>query len=181
DTLPIKYLGLPLIATRLSKQDCAPLTEKILVIANSWVSTSLSYTGRLQLIKSTLSSMQVYWCSTFLLPISVIKECERILKRFLWGGSSNSIKQSLVKWDKVCTPFPEGGLGIKSMKIWNKALLLKQVWNLLTDHSLWVQWCKKHLIRKHSFWTLPSRGCYSWSRRQILNLRSTARNHLLYV
>ncbi|GAV71321.1 hypothetical protein CFOL_v3_14815 [Cephalotus follicularis] len=139
DTLPIKYLGHPLIAKRLSKQDCAPLTEKILARANSWISKSLSYAGRLQLIKSTLSSMQVFWCNTFMLPVSVIKECERTLRRFLWGGSGSSVKQSLVKWDKVCTPCQEGGLGIKNMKIWNKALLLKQVWNLLTDQSLWVQ------------------------------------------
>ncbi|GAV79285.1 hypothetical protein CFOL_v3_22750, partial [Cephalotus follicularis] len=128
DILPIKYLGLSLIATRMSKQDCASSTEKILARANSWVSKSLSYAGWLQLIKSTLSSMQVYWCSTFLLPISLIKECERIVKRFLWTGSNNSVKQSLVKWAKVCTPYQEGGLGIKSMKIWNKALLLKKVW-----------------------------------------------------
>ncbi|GAV61666.1 hypothetical protein CFOL_v3_05193 [Cephalotus follicularis] len=92
ETLPIKYMGLPLITKRLSKQDCAPLIERILARANSWVSKSFSYAGRLQLIKSTLASMQVLWCSSFMLSTSVIKECERTLRRFLWGGSGNVVK-----------------------------------------------------------------------------------------
>ncbi|GAV87496.1 hypothetical protein CFOL_v3_30922, partial [Cephalotus follicularis] len=135
-TLPVKYLGLPLLSTRLTKQDCAPLLERILARANSWVSKSLSYAGRLQLIQSTLASMQVFWASIFLLPVDIIKGCERTLRRFLWGGSGNSHKHSLVKWSKVCLPRQEGGLGIKSLKSWNQAMLLKQIWNLLNDHSL---------------------------------------------
>ncbi|GAV92141.1 hypothetical protein CFOL_v3_35522 [Cephalotus follicularis] len=114
--------------------------------------------------------MKVYWSSIFLLPSEVIKECERMMRRFMWGGNGNSFKQSLVKWSKVCLPWQGGGLGIKPMKAWNQALLLKQIWNLLTDHSLWVQWCKLKLIRKHSFWKTPSTGPLSWSWRQILLL-----------
>ncbi|GAV92363.1 zf-RVT domain-containing protein, partial [Cephalotus follicularis] len=154
-TLPIKYLGLPLITSRLTKQDCAPLMEKIMARANSWVSKSLSYAGRLQLIQSTLASMQVFWASTFLLPVAIIKDCERTLRRFLWGGSGNSHKHSLVKRSKVCLPRQEGGLGIKSLKSWNQA--------------------------KHSFWTLSSYGSLSWSWKQILLLRNTALNHQRYV
>ncbi|GAV81788.1 hypothetical protein CFOL_v3_25241, partial [Cephalotus follicularis] len=81
----------------------------------------------------------------------------------------------------VCLPWKEGGLGIKSMKTWNQALLLKQIWNLLTDHSLWVQWCKLNLIRKLSFWNTPATGSSSWAWRQILLLRNKASRHLIYV
>ncbi|GAV64875.1 hypothetical protein CFOL_v3_08390, partial [Cephalotus follicularis] len=146
-----KYLGLPLISSRLTKQHCAPLIEKIQARVNRWATKTQSYAGRLQLIKSTPASLQVFWSSTFLLPSAVTKECEKLMRRFLWGGKGNSFKLSLVKWSKVCLPWQEGGLGIKPMKSWNQALLLKQIWNLLNDHSLWVQWCKLNLIRKHSF------------------------------
>ncbi|GAV87873.1 zf-RVT domain-containing protein [Cephalotus follicularis] len=67
------------------------------------------------------------------------------------------------------------------MKAWNRALLLKLIWNLLTEHSLWVQWCKQHLIRKHSFWNLPTTGSISWAWRQILHLRNIALCHLVYI
>ncbi|GAV93079.1 hypothetical protein CFOL_v3_36457, partial [Cephalotus follicularis] len=179
--LPVKYLGLPLITSRLTKRDCIPLIEKILTRVNSWTTKILSYAGRLQLIKSTLASMQIFWCSTFLLPAEVIKECERILRKFLWASSGNSGKRGLVKWTTVCLPRPEGGLGIKSLKTWNQILLLKQIWNILNDHSLWVQWCKLNLIRKHSFWTLSTTGSMSWSWRQILHLRNKALTQLVYV
>ncbi|GAV76599.1 hypothetical protein CFOL_v3_20072 [Cephalotus follicularis] len=125
--------------------------------------------------------MQVFWCSTFLLSAAVIKDCERTLRRFLWVGNGTSQKHSLVKWSNVCLPRQEGGLGIKSLKFCNQALLLKHIWNLLNDQSLWVQWCKLNLIRKHSFWILPSSGSLSWSWRQILLLRNSALNYLVYV
>ncbi|GAV59835.1 hypothetical protein CFOL_v3_03366, partial [Cephalotus follicularis] len=120
-----KYLSLPLIISRLTKQHCAPLIEKIQARVNSWATKTLSYTGRLQLIKSTLASLQVFWSSTLLLSSAITKECEKLMRRFLWGGKGNSLKQSLVKWSKVCLPWQEDGLGIKPMKSWNQALLLK--------------------------------------------------------
>ncbi|GAV90977.1 hypothetical protein CFOL_v3_34377 [Cephalotus follicularis] len=156
------------------------MIDKMMARANSWVSNLLSYVGRLQMIKSTLASMKIFWSSSFLLPAKVMTECERILRRFLWGGNGSVFKQSLVKWANVCLPWQEGGLGIKRMKTWNQALLLHQIWNLLNGHSLWAHWCKLNLIRKHSFWSVPSSGSHSWSWRQILHLRSIALRHLVY-
>ncbi|GAV87790.1 LOW QUALITY PROTEIN: zf-RVT domain-containing protein, partial [Cephalotus follicularis] len=121
-TLPMTYLGVPMITKRLSKADCNPLVERITARANSWVSKALSFAGRLQLVKATLASMQTFWCSTFLLPM-IVQDCERILRRFLWGGNG----RGKLKWSEVCKPFEEGGLGIHYLKTWNKALLLKQV------------------------------------------------------
>ncbi|GAV74021.1 hypothetical protein CFOL_v3_17504, partial [Cephalotus follicularis] len=127
--------------------------------ANSWVSKALSFVGRLQLVKATLASMQTFWCSTFLLPMTIVQECERILKRFLWGGNG----RGKVKWAEVCKPLKEGGLGINDLKTWNKALLLKQVWDVLTGKSIWVKWCHAYLLHGSNFWTVAIRGLLSWS------------------
>lgn len=51
-TLPVKYLGLPLISTKLSIADCMPLIEKVKQKLNSWTSKMLSDSGRVQLVKS---------------------------------------------------------------------------------------------------------------------------------
>ena len=59
-SFPMKYLGVPLISTRLSHCDCQPLLEKIMARIQSWTSRSLSYAGRLQLIASVLYSIQMY-------------------------------------------------------------------------------------------------------------------------
>ncbi|GAV62215.1 LOW QUALITY PROTEIN: zf-RVT domain-containing protein, partial [Cephalotus follicularis] len=156
-TLPVTYLGLPLITKRLSKTNCAPLVERLTARASSWIST-LSFAGRLQLVKATLVSMQVYWCSAFLLPSSIAKECDRILRKFLWGGQG----RGKVKWTEVCKPMAEGRLGIKDLKTWNRALFLKQIWDIVINQSL------------------PTIGLHYWSWRQILLLRPVAKEHLIY-
>ncbi|GAV92484.1 LOW QUALITY PROTEIN: zf-RVT domain-containing protein, partial [Cephalotus follicularis] len=152
-TLPVTYLGLPLITKKLTKADCSPLVERIVARTNSWVSKALSFAGRLQLVKATLTNMQTYWCSTFLLPMSIIKACEKALRSFLWGHHG----RGKVSWREVCKPLDEGGLGIKDLKLWNKSLLLKQIWQVLVDQ-----------------------GLLSWSWRQTLLLRPLARAHLIY-
>ncbi|XP_022772119.1 uncharacterized protein LOC111314763 [Durio zibethinus] len=48
-TLPVRYLGVPLVSRRLTEKDCAPLVDKITARINSWATRHLSYAGRLQL------------------------------------------------------------------------------------------------------------------------------------
>ena len=54
---PVTYLGVPLLTKRLTKSDCVLLLDKITARIKLWTTASLSYAGRLQLIKSTLFSM----------------------------------------------------------------------------------------------------------------------------
>ncbi|KAB1204039.1 LINE-1 retrotransposable element ORF2 protein [Morella rubra] len=67
-TLSVRYLGVPLISSRLEKSDCQTLCNRILARIKSWVNNYLSYAGRLQLIKSVLIAIQAYWSSLFMLP-----------------------------------------------------------------------------------------------------------------
>ena len=60
---PMKYLGVPLLSTRLSHNDCQPLIDKIMVRIQAWTSRSLSFAGRLQMLSSVLYNIQMYWCS----------------------------------------------------------------------------------------------------------------------
>ena len=55
-TLPVRYLGLPLTTKALTKPDY-PLIDKIRNMMLSWTNKSLSFEGRLQLIKSVISSI----------------------------------------------------------------------------------------------------------------------------
>ncbi|GJZ70565.1 RNA-directed DNA polymerase, eukaryota, reverse transcriptase zinc-binding domain protein [Tanacetum coccineum] len=45
--LPVKYLGLPLLAKRLSIMDCKILTEKVEERINCWRNKLLSYAGKI--------------------------------------------------------------------------------------------------------------------------------------
>jgi hypothetical protein len=71
-TLPVRYLGVPLITKSLTAADCEMLVSKITACIDSWLVRNLSFAGRLQLISSVFYSLQVYWSCIFILPKKVI-------------------------------------------------------------------------------------------------------------
>lgn len=85
ESLPVKYLGVPLISTRLSYADCVPLIEKVKQWLLGWQNKLLSFAGRLQLALSVLFSMQVFWALVFIIPISVSKDIEKLIRDFTGG------------------------------------------------------------------------------------------------
>ena len=40
-----------------------------------------------------------------------------------------------VSWEKVCLPTREGGRGLKMIVDWNKAAVMKLIWNLFTQNG----------------------------------------------
>ncbi|KAG8371706.1 hypothetical protein BUALT_Bualt13G0116100 [Buddleja alternifolia] len=137
-TLPVRYLGVPLITSKLSISNCQPLIRKVETRIGSWTNRSLSYAGRVQLIKSVLSSMHIYWAGVFILPKGVLRALEKIIRKFLWYGNHDS-GYAKVLWSEVCLLEREGGLGIQSLHTGNIALMMRQLWalsNKLSSHGV---------------------------------------------
>ncbi|GKD45454.1 hypothetical protein Tco_1270099, partial [Tanacetum coccineum] len=59
--LPVKYLGVPLISSRLLNKDCKVLVEKAKNRIEDWKNKSLSFAGRLKLCKSRSSKTSCTW------------------------------------------------------------------------------------------------------------------------
>ena len=175
--LPVRYLGVPLISSRLKGSDCRALVDRIIARAKSWTCRALSYAGRLQLVKIILFAIQVYRSSIFILPKAVIKQIEQTLRAFLWKGSDLSTRGAKVAWEYVCLPKKEGGLGLRGLEEWNRAAMLKHLWHICTDkeQSVWSSWIRTHLIRAKNFWELKIPGECTWAWRKILKLRPLAR------
>ncbi|KAL0294405.1 UNVERIFIED_CONTAM: hypothetical protein Sangu_3219200 [Sesamum angustifolium] len=113
-SLPVKYLGIPLTSSRLTIADCRPLIDKVDARLAGWNNQILSYAGRLQLIKSVLTTLHTYWASAFILPKGVLKTLEKKMRQFLWQGSAGS-RNAKVAWAWITKPKEEGGLGIRSL------------------------------------------------------------------
>jgi hypothetical protein len=75
--------------------------------------------------------------SLFPIPTSVGARIEKLQRDFLWGGIGDEFKYHLVKWSKVCTPVLEGGLGIRNLVVFNKALLGKWLWRYGIEREAW--------------------------------------------
>ncbi|CAN1331277.1 LINE-1 retrotransposable element ORF2 protein [Linum perenne] len=107
--LPVRYLGVPLISGKLLKADCQVLIDKIVARISSWTARTLSYAGRLQLVKSVLLSISHYWMNIFLLPGMVIKDIEKVCSRFLWNVDGVARKKVKCSWARMAVPFEQGG------------------------------------------------------------------------
>ncbi|KAL0293105.1 UNVERIFIED_CONTAM: hypothetical protein Sradi_6957100 [Sesamum radiatum] len=170
-TFPVCYLGVPLITSKLSLADCAPLILKIEARIAGWNQLKLTYAGRTQLIKSVLSSIHQYWCSVFILPKGVIKTIEAKLRNFLWKGGSERGGYK-VSWEQVCKPTSHGGLGIRNIQMMNNALMGKYLWQVLTKKrdSIWVYWILKYKLKDGTLWAANDKDG-SWTWKKLLKLR----------
>ncbi|GJY24734.1 RNA-directed DNA polymerase, eukaryota, reverse transcriptase zinc-binding domain protein [Tanacetum coccineum] len=179
--LPMKYLGVPLIAKKLGINDCKSLVNKVSEKINCWKNKVLSYAGRIQLIASVLSSMQIYWASVYMLPSSTINEIEKLLKGFLWCQGPLTSGKAKVAWKQVCLPKEQGGLGIKSLKKWNEVLLIKQLWKIIEGkESLWVKWVNVVKLKGSSIWDIEAKYNDSCGWKKLLELRNRIKAHVFY-
>ncbi|GJY24288.1 hypothetical protein Tco_0397946 [Tanacetum coccineum] len=151
-TLPMKYLGVPLITKNIGIFECNQLVERVKQKVNDWKNKALSYAGILQLIAFVLASMHIYCTYVFLIPKTIVKDIEKALKGFLWCHGDLKKRASKVVWKVICALKSQGGLGIKRLRPWNKALLCKHLWNVIVNkESLWTILNLRDMI-KTSVW-----------------------------
>jgi hypothetical protein len=127
-SLPLKYLGMPLGAHHKAMSIWDDIVVKRERRLTNWQKLYLSKGARVTLIKSTLSNLPTYFLYIFLIPIHVANRIEKLQRDFFWGGIGEKFKYHLVRWDKVCSPISEGGLGFRNLMTFNRALLGKWLW-----------------------------------------------------
>ncbi|XP_022014976.1 uncharacterized protein LOC110914495 [Helianthus annuus] len=177
--LPIKYLGVPLIASRLLRNDCKVLVERVDKRINDWKNRFLSFAGKLQLVVAVLSSIHVYWASVFILPVSIIKQLENKMREFLWGNGSGSKGRAKVAWKEVCLPKMEGGLGIRRISDVNKSLMAYHIYSIISGRkSLWTTWIELYRLRGRSIWDIPVQVNSPWGWKRLMKCKDIFREHL---
>lgn len=175
-SLPVRYLGIPLCTKKLSLLNCEVLLQQIKSRISSWSAKSLSFAGRLLLIKTVISGITTFWCSTFILPQACVKRINSMCGVFLWQGDIEKNHSARVSWEIVTKSKREGGLGIKNLAIWNKACCLKLIWLLFFQAgSVWVAWFVEEVLdgSLNNLWiTFPHRR-FSWQVNKLLKLSTS--------
>ncbi|XP_011079190.1 uncharacterized protein LOC105162767 [Sesamum indicum] len=132
--MPVRYHGIPLVAQQLSVTNYSPLMDQIANCISKWTGKSLSYAGRLELIRSIIQGVECFWLQVFPLPAAVIEKTHWICRNFLWNS-----RRAPVAWEEICHPKEEGGLGIRHIQSWNVALIARVLWNIhRKPDTLWV-------------------------------------------
>ncbi|XP_048502873.1 uncharacterized protein LOC125498665 [Beta vulgaris subsp. vulgaris] len=172
--LPFKYLGVPLASKKLNFSQCKILVDKITKRAQGWIAKNLSYAGRLQLVRSILSSMQNYWAQLFSLPKKLLRAVEAVCRKFLWTGKTMECKKAPVAWNTFYIPRVVGGWNLINMEVWNKAAILKLLWALAFEvDKLWVQWVNEYYMRRSNVYTVVISNSMSRQLKKILASRAT--------
>ena len=92
---PTSYLGLPLGASFKSSRVWDAVEERFGKRLSLWKRHYLSKGGRLTLIKSTLSSLRIYFLSLFVILWKACVRLEKIQRDFLWDGGALEKKTPL--------------------------------------------------------------------------------------
>ncbi|CAH9134267.1 unnamed protein product [Cuscuta epithymum] len=166
---PVRYLGIPLAPLKISVAQFAPLIDTVTDYINAWNTKTLSYAGKLELIRAVMQGVQSFWLGIFPVPRTIIDRIVSLCRIFLWGG-----KYAKVAWDDVCLPKQEGGLGIKNARIWNNALLSRTLWNIhQKQDTLWVRWVHGVYLHGRDVWTFVPHNRDSQLMKRIAMIRDS--------
>ncbi|XP_074315836.1 uncharacterized protein LOC141652088 [Silene latifolia] len=147
-SFPVKYLGIPLLTSRLSQHMFLPLLDKIRSKITSWANNFLSYSGKLQLINSVIFGLHNFWGASIILPKGIVKAVNKLCKDFLWGIKEGDRRLVFKSWDSFCLPRKEGGVNIKEVLSWNKSQMLAWIKKLLLhSDSIWVKWVEAYILK----------------------------------
>lgn len=127
-----KYLGLPTMVGRGKRHAFNSLKDKVWRRLQGWRDKFLSSAGKEILIKAVAQALPTYTMCCFQLPLGLCKDLNSLVSQFWWRSSSYAWKIHWIKWTNLCVPKVLGGLGFKDLVSFNKALLAKQGWNLIS-------------------------------------------------
>lgn len=114
----------------------------------SWKSKSLSFAGRLVLVRHVLGSMPLHIAMVLPLPKSICYSIEKLMRNFLWSGNDNHQRMHYVSWKKIYPPKEEGGLGVKYISEVNEACFLKLGWRAISTNNPWATWFRSRYMNK---------------------------------
>lgn len=123
-SLPFNYLGVPIFKGKPRKPHLQHIADKIFSKLSSWKGFLLSTMDRVELVKSVIESLLLHSFKVYAFLVSLVKHLDCCIRDFIWGGSISVKRVVTVAWKKVCIPYKEGGLGIKSLRVLNEAAML---------------------------------------------------------
>ena len=167
-----KYLGLPTFIGSSKKRIFQSIQDRVWKKLKGWKGQCLSQAGREVLIKAIAQAIPSYAMQCFKIPKSIIDGIERMCRSFFWGQKEEEKKMAWVAWEKMFLPKKEGGMGIRNFEVFNRALLAKQAWRILTmPNSLMTRVLKSKYFPSKTFLEAQVTSNMSFTWRSILSAK----------
>lgn len=154
--------------------DLTPLMDRV-ERSLSACSSLLSYSGRLEMVKSAITPITTYASCIIKLPAGVIDNLDRARKQCLWRGNNQQQRGgNLAAWSLVLTPTDQGGLGVINLRLQNDALLLKHLDKFYNSRDIpWLELIKWKYYQDRVPHASRELGSFWW--KDILRLSSLFR------
>ena len=118
----ITVLGVTITHEDLISKNYDTLIEKTRKVLFAWYNRGLSLMGKVQVVNTLIASLYVYKMMVLpSIPDRYSKTIDNIIREFLWSG-----KKAKIAYHILQLPKSEGGLGLVSLKVKDKAL--KTTW-----------------------------------------------------
>lgn len=129
------------------------------------------------LIKSVIQSLPIYTLSAINPPKGTLELIEKHIANFFWGNINGKNKYHWTKWEKLCYPKNEAGIGTRSMHDITNTLSVKRWWQFRANKSLWADFLKAkycprmHVVGKNGLQViLRPRNNYCWLEILVKNI-----------
>jgi hypothetical protein len=81
------------------------------------------------------------------IPKGVKKRLDFYRSRFFWQNDEHRRKYQLTRWNIICRPKDQGGLGVEVLDLKNKCLLSKWLFKLLNEDGVWQELLHNKYLR----------------------------------
>jgi hypothetical protein len=71
----------------------------------------LNYGGKLQLVKSVMSSMPIFYMCCFDVPVTIKEQVVKYMRHYLWRKKNSDVQangSAPVAWKEICKPKVKG-------------------------------------------------------------------------
>ncbi|KAA3462946.1 non-ltr retroelement reverse transcriptase [Gossypium australe] len=141
----------------------------------------LSMSAKEVFVKAILQAIPIYIMQCFELPKTLCDKLEGIMNKFWWANGKSGKGIHWCSWKDLCLPKSFGGMGFRDLSFFNKALLAKQAWRLLSQPSCLLSKVLKARYFPFSHFLSAKVGFYlSFTWRSICNARDLIADGLIW-